>query len=77
MGKREDGLRRVALLTAGIAVVGVAGTTLVACTVPGTQQSSANSTGSGTTQWDGSGQSSGGIGISPGSGAGHGRSGGS
>jgi hypothetical protein len=78
MGAREEGLRRVAMVTTGIALAGVAGATLVAYTVSGGQQNTSPQSNTSFSSPDGNGQFySGGTGVSPGFGPAHGHSGGS
>jgi len=71
---REQGLRRVAIVTTGVAVAGIAGATLVACTV--TDTSAATTTQQSTT--DSQTQPDSGVVVPDDSGsAAHGQSGGS
>jgi hypothetical protein len=71
---RETGLRRIALVTTGIAVAGVAGATLVACTVSGTPPTTSSTS---TSQSSTSDTQSGSGGVSSGNGSAHAHSGGS
>ncbi|GHF62118.1 putative membrane protein YgcG [Amycolatopsis bartoniae] len=75
MGLRETGVRRIALVTTGIALTGVAGATVVAMVVDDNATASTSSSSSSTS--DSQSGFSDDSGLSSGSGPAHGSSGGS
>ncbi|KAA9153622.1 hypothetical protein FPZ12_034145 [Amycolatopsis acidicola] len=80
MGAREHGMRRVALVTTGLAVAGVAGATLVACGVAGDDTSSTQTSTQTSTSQSSTSDSqsySGSSGMSSSDGSAHAQSGGS